>query len=214
MGITTKTCEENSLLSQFGRRFTVDMPQEHQGWLAGAQAVAAGGSVVLATARMPLPMSIAFEVVSHNAGTVSFAVVGFDHFGNPRQETVTVTTVADTRSYGMTNFVYDRVTSIQLLTGALAGLGGVGGADDGSDGILDEYVAVGVNYHSPSGPTRLGLPCQVRGLTDIAFITLDGAIVAAPVVATQHFWYVRLPSIPLRAGRLTIHWADHAEFKY
>lgn len=205
MGITTKSCEERSILNMMGRRFTVDLPMEHAGWLAGAQAVNALANLVLATSKMPLPMSLAFQLISNDTGTVAFLVTGYNQFGEWRQETVTISTTADTIVYGRTIYAYEKVTSIQLSSGDL----------DGDNGIKVEYVAVGVNYHNPAGACRLGLPFAIRGVTDIELATLDSQVIAAPVVLTTNFWTMEIPvTTPRSAGRLTLHFRAESIWKY
>lgn len=204
MGIKTSSCEERTLLRLLGRRFTVDLPLEHAGWLAGAQAVAAGASLALAASKMPLPMSLAFQLISNDTGSVSFAVVGYNQFGDLRQETVTISTTANVIAYGRTSFAYERVTSITLSSGAL----------DGDNGVKVEYVAVGVSYHNPAGACLYGLPFAIRGLTDIEMVTLDSQAVASPTVQTTNFWTLTLPSVARSAGRLTIHFRAEAIDKY
>lgn len=205
MGITTKSAEERSILSLLGRRYTVDLPLEHAGWLAGAQAVNASANLVLATNKMPLPMSLAFQGISNDTDNVRFDVVGYNQFGDLRQETVTIATTANQIFYGRTIYAYERVTSIAL----------VGGDLDGDNGIKVEYIAVGVNYHNPAGACRFGLPFAIRGLTDIELATLDSQVIAAPVVLTTNFWTMEIPTnTPRSAGRLTLHFRAEAICKY
>lgn len=212
MGILTKTCEEGGLLRGFGRRFTVDLPRQSGGIVAGAQSILDGTNVVLASAVLPIPMSVAVELRAQDLNPRTLHFEGFDHFGRPRSEDVVIPagsafTPNPFPSWGMTTFVYERLTRVTLSGGDLVIVGSVSGG-------RDEYVALGINYVSQAGRARLGLPCNVRGLKDVRYISTGHYVEEDPVVAIGDFGYVRLPRLGLGDHRLTFHFRAESIDKY